>query len=335
LMTYEQLIGDLKKKEFKPIYFLYGDEPYYIDRVTDYITGNVLDEAEKSFNQTIVYGKDSDAGQVTNLARRFPMMASRQVVVVKEAQDLKDFEDLVYYVDKPQPTTLLVINYKYKKRDGRKKVFTSLKKNAVNFESKKLYDNQVPAWISGYVSNRKYSIEPKAAALLAEFLGSDLGKVVGEVEKLFIALGAQERTITPELVEKNIGISKDYNLFELQNALGKKDALKANRIVQYFAHDERRHPLVLTAGSLYFYFTKLLLLHYTKDKSKQNLAKVLKVNPFFVSEYQAAAARYSASKIVEIIALLREYDMRSKGYGGDTQSDGELTKELVFKILHL
>lgn len=335
-MTYEQLIGDLKKKDFKPIYFLFGDEPYYIDRITDYITGNVLEEAEKSFNQTIVYGKDSDAGQVTNLARRFPMMASRQLVVVREAQDLKDFDRLVHYVEQPQPTTLLVLNYKYKKRDGRKKVFAALKKNAVNFESKKLYENQVPGWISGYVTNRKYSIEPKAAAMLAEFLGSDLGKVASETEKLFISLGSEDRIITPELVERNIGISKDYNQYELQHALAGKDALKANRIVQYFAGDERNHPMAVTLASLYYFFSKVLILHYTKDRSKANLAKVLKLrSEFFVSGYQVAAGNYSASKTVEIMSLLREYDLRSKGYEGDAQSTGELLKELVFKIMHL
>ncbi len=334
-MTYEQLIGDLKNKAYRPLYFLHGDEPYYIDLVTDYITKHVLTEAEQSFNQTIVYGKESDAGEVTNLARRFPMMASHQVVVVREAQELKDFETLIHYFEHPQPSTLLVINYKYKNPDKRKKVFRVLEKNGVSFQSKKLYDNQVPGWISGYASNRKYRIEPKAAALLAEFLGSDLSRIANEIEKLIIAIGERERNITPVHVEENIGISKDYNQFELQNALGKRDVLKANRIINYFAQNQKNHHITQTISSLYYYYSKLLMLHYIKDRSKQNVAATLKVNPFFVQDYEAAVRRYSAGKLVEIISLLRTYDMRSKGYNGNTTPAGELLRELVFKILHL
>jgi DNA polymerase-3 subunit delta len=333
-MTYEQLIGELKNKTFSPIYFLYGDEPYYIDLVTDFITAHVLSEAEKSFNQTVVYGKDSDAGQVINLAKRFPMMASHQVVVVREAQELKDFENLIYYAEHPLPSTLLVLAYKYKSPDKRKKVFRALEKSGISFESKKLYDNQVPGWISGYASNRKYRIEPKAAALLSEFLGSDLSRIANEMEKLFIAIGAKERTITSTHVEENIGISKDYNQFELQNALGKRDVVKANRIINYFAENQKDHHITQTISSLYYYFNKLLLIHYLKDRSKQNVAATLKVNPFFVQDYEAAAKRYSATKVVGIISLLRTYDMRSKGFDGNNTPAGELLKEMVFKILH-
>jgi DNA polymerase-3 subunit delta len=333
-MTFEQLIGDLKKRSYKPVYFLHGDEPYYIDRVTDYITRNVLTEAEQSFNQTIVYGKDSDAGQVINLARRFPMMASHQVVVVREAQELKDFDSLIHYVEHPQPSTLLVINYKHKAPDKRKKVFKALEEHGVSFQSKKLYENQVPGWISGYASRKKYHIEPKAAALLAEFLGSDLSRIANEVDKLIIAIGPEERTITPRHVEENIGISKDYNLFELQNALGKKDVVKANRIINYLAANPKQYHITQILASLYFFFTKLLMLHYLKDRSKQNVAKTLKVNPYFVNDFENAAGRYSAGKLVQIISLLRTYDMRSKGYEGDTTPPGELLRELVYKILH-
>ncbi len=333
-MTFEQLMGDLKNKVYKPLYFLHGDEPYYIDQVTDYITKHTLSEAEQSFNQTIVYGKDSDAGQVINLAKRYPMMSSHQVVVVREAQELKDFETLIHYVEHPLPSTLLVINYKYKSPDKRKKVFKALEKHGVSFQSKKLYDNQVPGWISTYVSGRKYRIEPKAAALLAEFLGSDLSRIANEVEKLIIAIGEQERTITPVHVEVNIGISKDYNQFELQNALGKKDVLKANRIINYFAENQKNHHITQTISSLYFFYSKLLMLHYTKDRSRANVASTLKVNPFFVQDYEDAARRYTATQVVEIISLLRTYDMRSKGYEGNTTPAGELMRELVFKILH-
>jgi DNA polymerase-3 subunit delta len=333
-MTYEQLIGELKNRTFKPIYFLHGDEPYYIDLVTDYITAHVLSEAEKSFNQTVVYGKDSDAGQVINLAKRFPMMASHQVVVVREAQELKDFENLIYYAEHPLPSTLLVLAYKYKSPDKRKKVFRALEKSGISFESKKLYDNQVPGWISGYASNRKYRIEPKAAALLSEFLGSDLSRIANEMEKLFIAIGAKERTITSVHVEEHIGISKDYNQFELQNALGKRDVVKANRIINYFAENQKDHHITQTISSLYYFFNKLLLIHYLKDRSKQNVAATLKVNPFFVQDYEAASKRYSATRVVGIISLLRTYDLRSKGFDGNNTPAGELLKEMVFKILH-
>jgi len=333
-MTYDQLISDLKNKVYRPVYFLCGEEPYYVDLATSFITGNVLSEAEQSFNQTILYGKDSEAGQVSDLARRFPMMASHQVVVLKEAQEMKSFGELIHYVEQPQPSTLLVINYKYKKPDKRQKIFKVLEKQAVWFESKKMYDNQVPGWIAGYASNRKYSMEPKAAALLAEFLGSDLSKIVNEVEKLMVAIGQKGGTITPALVEKHIGFSKDFNQFELQDALGRRDVVKANRIINYFAENEKKYPFPLTIISLYYFFSKLLLLHYTKDKSRQNLAATLKVNPFFVKDYESAAKRYSAARLVEIISLLRIYDMRSKGYEGNSTPAGELTRELIFKILH-
>jgi DNA polymerase-3 subunit delta len=333
-MTYEQLIGDLKKRVFKPVYFLFGDEPYYIDQATAWIAGNVLTDAEQSFNQTTLYGKDSEAAQVSDLARRFPMMSSHQVVILKEAQEMKSFGDLIHYVEQPQPSTLLVINYKYKKPDKRQKIFKTLEKKGVWFESKKLYDNQVPAWINAYATGQGYKIEPKAASLLSEFLGSDLSKIANEVEKLVVAIGKKGEVITPDLVEKHIGFSKDFNQFELQSALGKRDVVKANRIINYFAENEKRYPFPLTTVSLYYFFSKLLLFHYTKDRSQQNLASTLKVNPFFVKDYESAAHRYSASQLVEIISLLREYDMRSKGYNGNTIPESELTRELVFKILH-
>jgi len=262
------------------------------------------------------------------------MMASHQVVVLKEAQEMKSFADLVHYVEKPQPSTLLVINYKHKKPDKRQKVFKLLEKQAVWFESRKLFDNQVPGWIAGYASNKNYRMDPKAAALLAEFLGSDLSKIVNEVEKLMVAIGKQGETITPALVEEHIGFSKDFNQFELQDALGKRNVVKANRIINYFAENPRKYPFPLTIVSLYYYFTKLLLYHYTRDKSKPNLAATLKVNPFFVKDYESAAKRYSAAKLVDIISLLRTYDMRSKGYDGNTTPEAELTRELIFKILH-
>lgn len=334
-MSYEQVMGELKNGTFHPVYFLYGDEPYYIDLVTGYITSNALSEAEKGFNQTILYGGDTGAQQVTETARRYPMMAARQVVVVKEAQEMKDFGDLDAYMKNPLPSTLLVLNYKSAELDRRKKVFKSLEKSAVTMESKKLYDNRVPGWITTFASSRRFGIEPKAAALVAEFLGSDLSRIANELEKLMITLGDKVNKITPAHVEEHIGISKDYNQFELTNALGRKDVLKANRIVRYFADNQRDHHITPTIASIYYFFSKVLMYHYITDRSRQNVASVLKVNPYFVPEYASAARRYSKNQLVEVISLLREYDMRSKGYGGDTTSGGELLRELTFKILHL
>ncbi|MFZ5942345.1 MAG: DNA polymerase III subunit delta [Bacteroidota bacterium] len=333
-MTFENIIADLKNRIYHPIYFLTGDEPYYIDLITDYIAANLLSEAEKAFNLTIIYGKDVNAGAVMNHAKRFPMMANHQVVIVKEAQEMGQFEDLIHYVEHPLKSTVLVLNYKYKSPDKRKKVFKLLQEKAVYFESKKLYDDKIPGWINAYVAAKKYTIQPKAAALVAEFLGSDLSKIVNELEKLIISLDANEKSITPAHVERIIGISKEFNQFELQKALGKKDVLTANRIINYFGQNQKNNHISQTISSLYFFFSKLLIYYYTEDKSKQNIAAVLKVNPFFVADYVEAARNYPAKKLVEIIALLREYDLKSKGYDGAAQEAGDLLKELVFKILH-
>lgn len=330
----EQIMSDLQKKKYHPVYFLSGDESYYIDQVSDYIHEHVLNEGEKTFNQIIIYGKDSDALSIMNAAKRFPMMSSHQVVIVKEAQEIKDFDNLVHYIENPLASTLLVLNYKYKKPDKRKKVFRSLQKHATVLNAKKLYDNQVPAWISAYVSSKNCSIEPKASVLLLEFLGSDLSKISNEIDKLIISLEGSDKRITSALIERNIGISKDFNNFELQNALGKKDIRKANQIINYFAANQKNHPLVLTINTLYAYFSKLLIYYWIKDKSKDNLAEQLGVRPFFVKDYVEAARNYNANKVISIISILREYDLKSKGYKGSTISPGDLLKELIFKILH-
>ncbi len=333
--SFDKILSDLKQKVYHPIYFLTGDEPFYIDKITQYIQDNVLNEAEKNFNQTIMYGKDSEARTIMDSSKRFPMMATHQVVILKEAQELKDFEDLVYYIEQPLKSTLLVINYKYKKLDKRKKIAKSLQKNAVFFESKKLYDNQVPGWISNYISAKKYAIQPKAAALLSEFLGSDLSKITNELDKLIITLDENEKTITSEHIERNIGISKDYNIFELQNALGKKDVLKANRIINYFAANQKKNHITPTISSLYSYFSKILIYYWMKDKSEENVFTTLKLHSrFFVKDYVNAARMYSPAKVVQIIEILREYDLKSKGFGGNSQPAGELLKEMTFKILH-
>ena len=332
-MKFEEVIKELKNKIYKPIYFLYGEEAYFIDQISDYIANNVLDEAEKAFNQVVMYGKDSKIEDVINAAKRFPMMANHQVIIVKEAQQLKQIEKLQFYADQPLNSTILVISFKNKNFDKRKKVYKSLKKNAVIFESKKLYENQVAGWINKYLKQKKYSISPVSSKLLTDFLGTDLSKISNELDKLMISL-PENSTITPDDIEKNIGISKDYNVFELQSALGQKDILKANRIINHFANNPKDNPMVMIIISLFGYFSKILTYHYTQDKSQNNVASVLGVHPYFVKDYISAGQKYNLRKTVSIISMLREYDMKSKGYNNVSTTHGDLLRELVFKILH-
>ncbi len=333
-MTFEEIFKQLNEKIYRPIYFLMGEEPYFIDRITEHIAANVLTEEEKTFNQMILYGKDTDIPTVINTARRFPMMASRQVVIVREAQNLDRIEDLIHYVENPLESTLLVINYKYKKLDKRKKLFKALEKNSILFESKRLYDDKIPPWINSYLRSRGKKIEPKAAVILTEYLGNDLGKIANELEKLIIVLKAEQDTITSADIERNIGISKDYNNFELNNALAQRNVLKANRIVQYFGANQKNHPIILTITSVYQFFSKVLKYHFLADKSSRNVASALGIQPFFVREYETAARNYTTAKTVRVISLLREYDLKSKGFGNVSAVPGELLKELIYKIIH-
>ena len=333
-MTFEDILKQLNEKKYRPIYFLMGEEPYFIDRITEHIADHVLTEEEKTFNKIILYGKDTDIPTVINTARRFPMMASHQVVIVMEAQSLDKIEDLIHYVEKPLGSTLLVINYKYKKLDKRKKLFKALEKNSILFESKRLYDDKVPPWINSYLRSRGKKIEPKAAVILTEYLGNDLGKIANELEKLIIVLKAEQDIITATDIERNIGISKDYNNFELNNALAQRNVLKANRIIQYFNANQKNHPLTLTITSVYFFFSRVLRYHFLNDKSSRNVASALKIEPFFIREYETAARNYNTAKTVRVISLLREYDLKSKGFGNVSAIPGELLKELIYKIIH-
>ena len=334
-VTYEEIISDLKKRIFKPVYFLAGEEPYYTDLITDYIEEKILPEEEKAFNQIIYYGEDTTIPSIIETSRRFPMMSSHQVVIIKEAQTLKKIEDLIYYLEKPLLSTILVFNYKYKVIDKRTKLFKALENHAVYFESAKLRDYQIPAWIERYLMTKGIKTDPSASAMLTEYLGTDLHKIANELDKLIITLPEGKPVITSALIEKNIGISKEYNNFELQKAIGEKNILKANMIVNYFDNNPKDNPITLSISSLFSFFSKLLTFHYLNDKSKNNVAAVLKVNPFFVKDYEIAAAKYNASKTVHIISLLRTYDMKSKGYGDLSSEPGDLLKELVFKILHI
>jgi DNA polymerase-3 subunit delta len=334
-VTFEEIISDLKKRIFKPVYFLAGDEPYYIDLITDFIAEKVLSDEEKAFNQVIIYGEDTTVNSIIETARRFPMMASHQVVIVKEAQALRKIEDLMIYLEKPLLSTILVINYKYKVIDKRTKFHKALDTQGVYFESMRLRDYQVPPWIERYMMIKGIKIDPDASTMLTEFLGTDLHKIVNELDKLLITLPAGKPVITSSLIEKNIGISKDYNNFELQKAVGEKNIYKANMIIRYFADNPNDNPVNLTIASLFSLFTKILTYHYLTDRSKNNVAAVLKIHPYFVKDYETSAMKYNASKTIQIINLLRTYDMKTKGFGDTSTEPGDLLKELMYKILHL
>jgi len=332
-MTHEQIIANLKAKKYASIYFLAGEEPFYIDMISDYIESNVLTEAEKGFNQTVMYGRDVDVTALIAAAKQFPMMAEHTVIIVKEAQDLKKIESLNSYIDNPLSSTVLVICYRGKKLDKRKALYKSLQKSGIYFESNKLYENKIPEWIKAYLRKKDYKINSKSAAMLTEFLGNDLSKIAGELNKLCI-LTPKGSEITEQLIEENIGISKDYNNFELQNAIVHKDVLKANQILKYFEANPKKNPIVVTLSVLYNLFSKVLIYHGLKDKNPQNVARSLGVNPYFVKDYQKAAQSYSLKKSVSALDVLREADVKSKGYNNPSTSHADLLKEVVYKLCH-
>jgi DNA polymerase III subunit delta len=327
----KQIVSNIKKGDIAPIYFLTGEEPYYIDKIAEYIEKNALTEEERGFNQVVLYGKEITIEDIVSNAKRYPMMAERQVVIVKEAQHLsRTIENLVSYADQPQPSTILVLCYKYNKLDKRKKLYKSIKKAGVIFEGKKLYENQVGDWIKKSLHSRGYGITFKAANLLVEFLGTDLGKIDKELEKLCLVV-PKGVEINPEVIESNIGISKDYNNFELKKAIGERDVEKATRIVNYFAQNPKDNPFVLTVTLLYSFFIQLLSYHGLKDHSPKSVSTALGIRPFFVSEIQTAARNYPMRRVSEIISGLRELDVKGKGVGSNI-SQADLLKELLIKI---
>ena len=333
--TYEEIARNLKNKIYAPVYFLMGEEDYYIDRIADYILEHVLTETEKEFNQTVLYGSDTDIVTVINAAKRYPMMSKYQVLVVKEAQNLKNLEELSYYLKKPMPSTILVICYKHGSLDKRKKLTVELDKAGVLFESKKLKDAQLPGFITSYLKRKQVEIEPKASEMMAEFVGTDLNRMAGELEKLIITLPKGQRRITPEQIERNIGISKDFNNFELRNALIEKDVFKANQIVKYFEKNPKNNPLQVTLAVLFNFFSNLMLAYYAPEKNEQGIAAQLSLrSPWQARDYQAAMRRYTGVKVMKIIEAIRQCDVRSKGVGNASISDGELLRELVYLILH-
>lgn len=331
----ENIIKDIKNKKVAPIYFLMGDEPYYIDLISKTIENEVLSEEEKGFNQNIIYGNDVDMATIIGYAKQFPMGAEKSVVIVKEAQHLsRTIDQLESYAMQPQPTTVLVFNYKGKTLDKRKKLYKEIQKNGILYESKKLYDNQLPDWIENKAKTYGFQIDAKAKFLMAEFLGSDLSRIDNELEKL--KLVAPSGIITPELIEKNIGISKDYNNFEFRKAIETKNGIQAYKIAKYFSENPKDNPLVVTLSILYQLFSGIIIYHSLSDKSQANVARELKINPYFVKDIQMAAQNYPLKKATRIISLLREADVKSKGVGtSGNVTDGDLLKELIFKILSL
>lgn len=332
-MDYKLIIKEISSGKFEKIYFLHGEEPFFIDQITDAIIAHAMDDSERDFNQTIVYGKEADAGALIADARSYPMMGQRRLVVVKEAQDFKDIDDLEVYAANPIDSTILVINYKYKKYDTRKKLLKSAASNGLVFKSDKIRDYQLVDWISKYAKDTGYAITPKAAMLMAEFLGTDLGRICNELEKLSILI-EKGTTINDVHIEENIGISKDYNIFELQNALVERDILKANKIIHYFEHNPKVAPMVVVVSILFKFFAQLMTLHFMKEKSRDAVAAKLKVNPFIVPQFTNAAKIYNPKKVAENIAILQEYDLKSKGIENASSTDGELMKEMIYRLMH-
>ena len=331
---YREIIRDLKNRIYKPVYFLAGKEPYYIDLITNFIEENVLDESEKDFNQTLLYGLDITVTQVIETCRRFPMMSNQQVVIVREAQKLKKIDDLLVYIENPLNSTILVVAYKYDSLDKRKSLYKSLSKKGWYFESERVPEYQIPGWIDRYLTDRGIMAGTDASRLLSEFLGNDLGKIANELDKLIISLPRENPRVTTELVEKSIGISKDYSPNELWRAIVHRDPVKAARVVNYYASHSRKEIIPLIFPVLFSSFTRLLIYHSLKDKSDGNVVAMLKTYPGYVKDFRAASVIYNIGACMNIISLIRTYDLKSKGFGEAGSDAGDLLRELVFKIMH-
>lgn len=334
----EAVLRDLKQKKYAPVYFLQGDEPFYIDQITDYIESKVLNASEKGFNQLVMYGKDVSMDMVMANAKRYPMMSDKQVVIVKEAQDIQDLGKeqgqklLENYLKNPLPSTILVFAHKYKTIGRNKTLGKNIDKFAVMVDSKRLYDNQVPDWVERYIESKGFKIDQKARFMLAENIGNNLERLSNEIDKMLINL-RDATTIDEHMIQKYIGISKDYNVFELQKAISFRNVFKANQIINYFAANPKEHPVILTISSLFAYFSKLLLLHHSKDKSENGLAQALGVNRFFIKEYIQAGKNYPLPKVINNIHYLRQADLQSKGVNSG-MDDSAILKELIYKLLH-
>ncbi|MTI19794.1 DNA polymerase III subunit delta [Fulvivirga sp. RKSG066] len=337
--TADKVLSELKSKKYAPVYFLQGEETYYIDLISDYIEDNVLNETEKGFNETIMYGKDVSMSDVLTNARRFPMMAERQVVIVKEAQQINDLNKengqklLIDYIQNPSATTILVFCHKNKTLDKRKSLGKLIDKHAITVTTKKLYDNQVPAWVEQYLGSKGFKATPKAVQMLSESIGNDLERLSNEIDKILINFKDKVQ-IDEHVVQKYVGISKDYNVFELQKALMVKDVVKANKIVNYFEANAKKNPIIPVIAILYSFYSKLLMIYGTKDKSERNLASVLRVSPYFVKDYITATRYYDLAQVIGNIHYIKVADLKSKGVDNVSTDDGQLLRELVFKLIH-
>lgn len=334
-ITCDDILRELRSKQYRPIYYLMGEEAYYIDLISDYIMDNVLTDTEKEFNLSVVYGADVDIATVINAAKRYPMMSEHQVVIVKEAQSIRNIDELSYYLQKPLRSTILVMCHKHGVLDRRKKLAAEIEKVGILFESKKLKEAQLPAFITSYMKRKGVDLEPKATSMLADFVGTDLSRLTGELEKLIITLPKGQTRVTPEQIERNIGISKDYNNFELRSALVERNILKANQIINYFEKNPKTNPLQMTLSLLFGFYSNLMLAYYAPEKSEQGIASFLGLkSPWQAREYQTAMKRYSGVKTMQIIGEIRYTDAKSKGIGNSSLTDSELLRELIFKILH-
>lgn len=339
VQTPDSVLKDLHNNQYAPVYFLQGEEPYYIDQIVDFIEKNALSEVEKGFNQLVLYGKDVEMNTIITNSRRYPMMSQRQVVIVKEAQEIQDINKengikvLDHYLKNPLPSTILVFAHKYKSIDGRKAILKTIEKYAVLVNTKKLYDNQLPEWISGFIKSKGYNIDPKAVQMLADNIGNSLERLSNEIEKVLINF-QQGTLLTPDIIQKHVGISKEYNVFELQKALAVRDVLKANQIIQYFESNPKNNPLIPIIALLFTFYSKLLLIHHAKDKNERALASALQINPYIIKEYVLAARNYPIEKVIHNIHFLSTADLHSKGIDTSQVNDGQILKELVFKLIH-
>ena len=331
LKDFEEISKAVAQGKYSPVYFLHGDEPYFIDQLTHIFENEVLSEAERGFNQTVCYGKDTDAGQIANAARRFPMMAPYQVIIVKEAQEIKNYDALVPYFQQPLSSTILVICYKNKKFDKRTKAYTALKKCTV-FESTKLYSNQVPTWIVGYLKKKNLKINEKACVMLSEYIGNDLARITSELDKILINKTDTQKEISLLEIEQNVGISKEFNIFELQSAIGQRNSFKAYQIAEYITRS-KDFSLIPFLSNLYSFFSKLYVAHHLADKSKNNLMKALGVNYFFVDDYLNALKNFSPAKLNQVFHVLKTYDLKSKGINNNSADDKQLLQEIIYLIV--
>jgi len=332
-MNYKDIILSIKQKKIAPIYFLCGEESYFIDEITKTILKFTLTKEEKSFNQIVLYAKDTNTEEIISEAKQFPFGSKKKVVVIKEAQHLKKMDNLINYFEKPQLSTVLVFEHKNKSIDKRKKISKTIINRSIFFESKKLYENQISNWIINYLEEKNYKIDIQAATIISENIGNDLSKITNELSKLMLAINLDD-TITSTHIENYIGISKDYNVFELQKSLGEKNITKSNKITNHLSLDSKNNHIILVISSLFSFFQKIITYHSINDKSNNNVALKLKINPYFISQYKYASSKYSVNQLITIIGLLKEYDLKSKGVNNKNTPHSELLKELIFKILH-